>query len=142
MCWSLPTLWPSWAQLLAKNFREASLSAQFLEIADWILLALVSQIAFESAGLGCWLDVISIRTPLSIPSIPSNIPDNLENTGRGLGGNHDISQNHHGNGKDRLDEEHDERFGIEDRILEIEGLDSRSHSESGVKRVWWAKERL
>jgi hypothetical protein len=31
-CQSLPTLWPSWAQLLAKNFREASLSAQFLEI--------------------------------------------------------------------------------------------------------------
>jgi hypothetical protein len=31
---------------------------------------------------------------------------------------------------------------IKDRRLEMEGLDSRSHSESGVKRVCWAKERL
>jgi hypothetical protein len=135
-------LWPSWAQLLAKNFREASLSAQFLEIVDWILLAFEPQIAFESAGLGCWLDVISIKTPLGIPSIPSNTPDNLENTGRGLHGNHDISQSHNGNSKDRLVEEHDERLGIKDRGLEMERLDSRSHSESGVKRVCWAKERL
>ena len=94
--------------MLAKNFREASLSAQFLEIVDWILLAFEPQIAFESAGLGCWLNVISIKTPLGIPSIPSNIPDNLENTGRGLHGNHDISQSHNGNSKDRLVEEHDE----------------------------------
>lgn len=101
---------------------------------DWILLASEPQIAFESAGLGCWLDVISIRTPLGIPSIPSNIPDNLENTGRGLHGNHDISQSHNGNGKDPLVEEHDEILRIKDRRLEMEGLDSRSHSESEVKK--------
>lgn len=52
MCQFIPTLWPSEAQLLAKNFREVSLSEQLLEIADWILLASEPQMVLESAGLG------------------------------------------------------------------------------------------
>lgn len=51
--------------MLAKNFREASLSAQFLEMADWILLALEPQIVFESAGLGWLLDCHQLGGPLT-----------------------------------------------------------------------------
>lgn len=64
---SATTLWPSRAQLLTKNFREAWLSAQFLEISDWILLALEPQIVFESAGLA-WLPMI-LRTQAGVCTV-------------------------------------------------------------------------
>lgn len=118
--------------MLAKNFREVSLSAQFLEMADWILLALEPQIVFESAGLAWLLDCHQLGTPLDIPSIPSNIPDDLQNTGRGLRGNHNVSQSHNGNGKDGLVEEHDERWEIGDREI---GNDSRIGFKI-AQRVW------
>jgi hypothetical protein len=52
------------------------------------------------------------------------VADDLENTGWGLRGNHDVGQSHNGNGEDGLAEEHDElgweiwKFGnwIKDRI--------------------------
>jgi hypothetical protein len=50
-CKSLPTLWPSWAQLLTKNFRAASLSAHLSAMSDWMLAASLPQMALLSAGL-------------------------------------------------------------------------------------------
>lgn len=61
----------------------------------------------------------SARESPNIPSIPSNIPDDLKNTGWGLhsSGSHDVSQSHNGNGKDGLVEEHDESLVIGDREI-------------------------
>lgn len=86
-----------------------------------------------------------LRTPLGIPSIPSNIPDDLENTGRGLhsSGSHDVSQSHNGNGKDGLVEEHDERMEIRDwEIGSDERIGFKIAQRVWSKRMCWAKERL
>lgn len=114
---SVATLWPSWAQLLAKNFREASLSAQFLEMSDWILLALEPQIVFESAGLA-WLPMI-LRTQAGVCTVVAVTT---------------LAKATMATAKMDLLKSMMKDWRSEIGKLEmIEGLDSRSHSESGVK---------
>lgn len=114
---SVTTLWPSWAQLLAKNFREVSLSAQFLEMADWILLAPEPQIVFESAGLG-WLPMI-LRTQAGVCCTVVAVTTLAKAT--------------MATAKMDLLKSMMKDWRLEIGKLEIERLDSGSHSESGVK---------
>lgn len=63
-----------------------------------------------------------LRTPLAFLPFLRDIPDDFENTGRGLhgGGSHNISQSHNGHGEDRLVEEHGERLEVGDRNHKLE----------------------
>lgn len=113
--------------------------------------AALGDIRLDLAGIGTtdglrigWVGLVAINHqtfvlnttwPL-IPSIPSNLPDDLENAGRSLDGvgGHNVSQSHHGDDEDGLVEEHDERLEIVGLVKDC--IQDRTASQERFERTW------